>query len=136
VPSPSESASSVTLGGRARQLAWLGAGALALALGTLGVFLPLLPTVPFILLAAVCFSRGCLRCERWLLQHPRFGPPLRDWRAHRAVSRRAKWLATASMGAGAALAGWLLDGWVRGVPALACAAVAAWLWTLPEPVRR
>ena len=126
---------SATLG-RARRLAWLAAGALALSLGVLGVFLPLLPTVPFVLLAGLCFSRGCARCERWLLQHPRFGPPLREWRTHRAVSRRAKWLATASMGAGAALGGWMLDGWLGGLPALACAAVAAWLWSLPEPARR
>ena len=129
-PPPSE-----PLARRAGRLAWLAGGALALALGTLGLFLPLLPTVPFVLLAAACFSRGCSRCERWLLQHPRFGPPLRDWRAHRALSRRAKWLATVSMAAGSAVAWWVLDGWLRGLPPLACVPVAAWLWSRPLPRR-
>lgn len=124
------------LGGRARRLAWLTVGLLSLSLGMLGVFLPLLPTVPFVLLAAWCFSRGCTRCERWLLEHPRLGPPLREWRARRAVPRRVKWLATASTAGGAALSAWLLDGWLGVLPAMVCAAVAMWLWSLPEPVRR
>jgi hypothetical protein len=135
-PSPDPTPAAVTLAGRARRLVWLAGGLLALSLGVLGLFLPLLPTVPFVLLAALCFSRGCARCERWLLEHPRLGPPLREWRTHRAVSRRAKWLASLSMAGGAALGAWLLDGWLAGLPALACAAVAAWLWSLPEPARR
>lgn len=125
-----------TLARRTVRLAWLAAGAFALALGALGLFLPLLPTVPFVLLAAMCFSRGCARCERWLLEHPRWGPPLRDWRAQRAVSRRAKWLATVSMAAGSAFAWWTLDGGLRWLPLLACVPVAGWLWTLPLPARR
>lgn len=88
------------------------------------------------LLAAWSFSRGCKRCERWLLDHPRFGPPLHDWRVRRTVSRRVKWLAPVSMIAGSALNAWLLDGWFIGLPAMVCAAVATWLWSLPEPARR
>jgi uncharacterized membrane protein YbaN (DUF454 family) len=126
--------SPVSLGHRARRALWLVAGAAALALGLVGVFVPVLPTVPFVLLAAMCFSHGCARCERWLLEHPRLGPPLRAWREQHAVSRRAKWLATLSMAVGSALAWWLLDGWPRWLPALACVAVAGWLWWLPEPV--
>jgi uncharacterized membrane protein YbaN (DUF454 family) len=54
----------------------------------------------------------------------------------RTVSRRVKWLATVSMIAGSALNAWLLDGWFIGLPAMVCAAVATWLWSLPEPARR
>ena len=63
---------------------WLSAGLVALLLGVVGIFLPLLPTTPFVLLAAACFSRGSTRCERWLLSHRTFGPMVRDWRRHRA----------------------------------------------------
>jgi hypothetical protein len=49
---------------------WVAAGVLSLACGLVGLFLPLLPTVPFVLLAAACFSRGSARLEAWLLAHP------------------------------------------------------------------
>ena len=83
------------------------------------------------LLAAFCFARGSARWEAWLLNHPRLGPLVRDWREHRAVPLRAKQLATAMMAASSAWAAWTLaSGW-RYVPAVCCAAVAAWLWSLP-----
>ena len=56
-----------------QRVAWSTAGAVSLALGVLGIFLPLLPHTPFVLLAAFCFSRGSERVEAWLLAHPRFG---------------------------------------------------------------
>ena len=65
-------------------------GHTSMALGIVGIFVPLLPTTPFVLLAAVCYSRGSERFNSWLHQHPRFGPMLHSWREHRAISRRAK----------------------------------------------
>jgi len=67
---------------------------------------PLLPTTPFVLLSAFCFSRGCVRCENWLLAHPRLGPLVRDWRAERAVPLRAKQWASVMMVFGCVVA-WL-----------------------------
>ena len=109
---------------------WLLAGLVALGLGIAGIFLPLLPTTPFVLLAAACFSRGSTRCERWLLNHRTFGPMVRDWRRHRAIPRRARWLAFAMMAFGSAFAAWSLPR-LQWLPALCCAAVALWLARLP-----
>ena len=80
-----------------RAWAWRVAGLVSLALGVIGIFLPLLPTTPLLLLAAYCFGRGSERLLKWLLEHPRLGPPIRDWREHRAISRRAKILAGLAM---------------------------------------
>lgn len=74
---------------------WLIAGWAALALGTVGIFLPLIPTTPFILVAAWCFSKGSKRMHRWLLEHRRFGPMVRDWERYGVIRLRAKLLATA-----------------------------------------
>lgn len=73
-----------------RVWAWRIAGLLCVALAIVGIILPLLPTTPLLLLAAFCFGRGSERLHRWLLEHPRLGPAIRDWREHRAISRRAK----------------------------------------------
>lgn len=76
---------------------WMAAGFLCLGLGFLGVALPLLPTTPFLLLAAACFARSSPRLHAWLLDHPLFGPPIRDWQAHGAIHPRAKMLAVGTM---------------------------------------
>jgi uncharacterized membrane protein YbaN (DUF454 family) len=110
---------------------WLGAGAASLLLGLIGVALPVLPTVPFVLLAAWCFSRGCARCERWLLEHSRFGPPIVAWRTRRAVPLRAKQGAIVMMAGSSAVAWWVLPPPWQWLPAACCAAVAVWLWRLP-----
>lgn len=82
-----------------RQL-YLAAGLICVALGALGAFLPLLPTVPFLLLAAFCFARSNPEWERKILEHPTWGPQVRDWRERRAIPRRAKLGAIATLVAG------------------------------------
>ena len=69
---------------------WTLAGWFCFALGFIGAFLPLLPTVPFMLLAAYCFGRGSERFHEWLITHPTFGPPILDWMEHGTISRRSK----------------------------------------------
>lgn len=110
---------------------WFAGGALSLLAAFVGVLLPLWPTVPFLLLALLCFSRSSERCERWMLEHPRWGPLLRDWREHRAVPLRAKQWATVAMAVSSFAAWWALSGPQRWAPAATCALVAAWLWSLP-----
>lgn len=72
-------------------------------IGFVGIFLPLLPTTIFFILAASCFARSSPRFETWILNHPRFGPPVRAWRDHGIISTRAKTLAVCGMLAGFAI---------------------------------
>lgn len=69
-------------------------GALAVLLGILGLFLPLLPTTPFLLLASWCFARGSERLHGWLLSHRVFGEYLRNFEAGRGIPLKAKIVAT------------------------------------------
>lgn len=77
---------------------WTTAGLASFGIGAVGAVVPLLPTVPFMLLAAFCFARGSDRFHDWLVGHPQFGPSIRDWRAHGAISRRGKKWAAVGIG--------------------------------------
>lgn len=113
---------------------WIAAGLLALGLGALGAVLPLLPTTPFILLAAFCFARSSPRLHDWLVGHRIFGPLIGNWEREGAISRRVKIIAVATMAVtpvitlliGAPL--WAL---LAQIAVLACA--AAFVLTRPEP---
>ncbi|WEX12013.1 YbaN family protein [Chelativorans sp. AA-79] len=72
---------------------YLALGLAFVAVGFVGAFLPVLPTTPFLILAAACFARSSQRLETWLVKHPRFGPVLRDWRQRGAIPRNAKLMA-------------------------------------------
>lgn len=116
-----------------RSVLWRALALLSLVLGFLGILLPVLPTVPFLLLAAWAASKGWPALERWMLNHAHFGPHIRSWRERGAVPRRAKWLASFMMGLSTfmlALTPVHLAVKIA-LPALMLA-VAIWLWRRPE----
>jgi uncharacterized membrane protein YbaN (DUF454 family) len=78
-------------------LLWRIAGAISLALGAIGIFVPVLPTTPFVLLASFCFARGSPALHRWLFANQAFGPMLREWDEHRSIPYRTKIAAIAMM---------------------------------------
>jgi len=114
-----------------RQL-YLCAGLLAVALGTIGIFLPLLPTVPFMILAAFCFARSSPALEARLLNHPRFGHHLVSWREKGAISRRGKWSATAAFGVSIAIGVAALALPWSLVPVGVAIICLGWIWLKPE----
>lgn len=101
---------------------WAGFGLTFLAIGLVGIAVPLLPTTPFVLLAGVCFARGSRRLHAWLNGHPVFGPPLCQWKKHGAVSRSAKRGAIVAMAAVPLMT--LLLGFPLYVAGLQCAVLA------------
>lgn len=62
------------------------------ALATLGIFLPLLPTTPLLLLAAWCFANSSEKCHHWLMEHRLFGPIIKNWHENRCIPLKAKML--------------------------------------------
>lgn len=113
---------------------WIGLGWLFVALGVAGIALPLLPTTPFLLLAALCFSRGSKRMHHWLVNHPTLGPPIINWQTNRTITRKIKVVALLSMGGLFGISVLLginelvlaLQGTVLGI-------VGAFLWLQKEP---
>ncbi|WP_306753440.1 YbaN family protein [Paracoccus actinidiae] len=112
---------------------WYAAGLLSLALGIVGIALPVVPTVPFLLLAAAAFARSSPQLERRILNHPTYGPPVRAWRERGAISRLAKIWATLAMGCGVGFSLFVgMPVWVVATQAAICTAIAAYLVSRPE----
>lgn len=104
----------------------------AVALATLGAVLPLLPTTPFLLLAAWCFARSSPRFHHWLLYRCWFGTYLRHWQQHRALPPGAKWKAVLVIVLTFAVSLWLMKiWWVRGVLLLMQAILLTFMLRLP-----
>lgn len=114
-----------------RRLYLLG-GYSSLILGVIGVVLPIMPTVPFLILAAWCFGKSNPAFERRLLAHPRYGHHIRLWREKRAIARIGKIGASAAFTASAIVSLWFMPApWSFLPPGIAVIALG-WIWTRPE----
>ncbi|WP_348651525.1 YbaN family protein [Kingella negevensis] len=114
-------------------LLWI-AGAISLILGIIGAFLPVMPTVPFILLTAACWGRASPRFSHWLHQNKYFGPMVKNWEERRAISKRGKYTAWTMMSISSI--GLLLkfpERWYVGLgTGLVCLCVGIWMSRLPD----
>jgi hypothetical protein len=114
------------------RLIYLLSGIAALALGVIGLFLPLLPTAPFVILAAYCFGRSNPKLERRLLSHRRLGPHIHAWRSRGAISRSGKRAALLAFIASAAI-GFLAFPLPWSLLPLAAALIGgSWIMTRPH----
>nr|WP_316626836.1 YbaN family protein [uncultured Brevundimonas sp.] len=132
---PFAEVTTMAMGQRSLRAGWLVLGLILVGLGFVGVFVPLMPTTIFIILAAACFTRSSPRLEAWLLNHSRFGPTLRAWRAEGAAPRRAKIAACLGMALGYGLF-WLAVRpglWLGLAVAVVMAACAIFVASRPSP---
>ncbi len=112
---------------------WRALGVGAVGIGAVGTVVPLLPTTPFLLVAAWAFARGSERWRQWLVSHPRFGPAIRSWQSQRAIPRKAKWIGIASVIASLAIAVWMqLPPLALTLQVIALVGVSVFLLTRPD----
>lgn len=115
---------------------WITIGTLSLTLGVIGIFLPVLPTTPLILLAGFCWAKSSDRLYQKLLQHHLFGKMIHNWQQHRAVPSRAKYLAISMMSL--SVIGLFYRFWGGEkivfviIITIFCLSVAIWMWRLPD----
>ena len=107
-------------------------GIISVGLAAVGAFLPIMPTVPFLLVAVFCFARSNPAWEQKILDHPHWGPQVLDWRERRAISRRAKVMALGALTAGVGFT-WFTLGtpWVY-LSLTILAICGTWIWTRNE----
>ena len=117
-----------------KRIFYIGVGFLAVALGVVGIFLPMVPTTPFLLVAAWAFSRGSQRFHDWLLNHPWFGPPVKNWRERGAIRLNAKMAASLLiLASGIYVFGYKSVGMELGILiAVTFLAILTFIWTRPE----
>jgi uncharacterized membrane protein YbaN (DUF454 family) len=116
------------------RLLWTIAGIVFVVVGAAGVVLPLLPTTPFLLLAAYCFARSSPRLHDWLLNHQTFGPFINNWDRYGSIDPRAKRIAIVVIVLTLGLS--LLIGvrwWALASQAVVLAIAATFILTRPDP---
>jgi uncharacterized membrane protein YbaN (DUF454 family) len=119
------------------RFSWLALGLFCVTCGLVGVVLPLLPTTPFLLVAAYAFARSSPRLHHWLASHSHFGPLIRNWQQYGAISRRAKQLAVLSMALSLVLS-WQLAAptWLIAVQAIALIGAGTYVLSRPTAADR
>jgi hypothetical protein len=123
------------------RLAFAGLGTVFILLGIAGVFLPILPTTPFLLLATACFARSSRRFYNWLMNHRTFGPLIVEWRTYRSIPWRIKIIAVVTMVLtfGSSIIFFIPNGWLKLALSIYGIGMAIWLYRIPSrdrPVRK
>lgn len=111
---------------------FIGCGVIALLVGVAGIFLPVLPTTPFVLVAAACFARSSVRMHDWLLSHRIAGPIIRAWHEHRSMPPGIKPWAFVLMGLSFGLSLLAMESlWHQIMLVLLAMVLAFFLWRVP-----
>jgi hypothetical protein len=112
----------------------VGAGTACVVLGLLGLFLPVLPTTPFLLLAAACYARASERFYNWLLNNRTFGPTIREWRRYRSIPYRTKLTAIAlmSLTLASSIVFFVRNPYLQAALSLLGVGLAVWLYRIPS----
>lgn len=117
------------------RLLWRALALFFVLLGLIGIALPVMPTVPFLIAAWWAASKGWPRLEAWLLNHPKYGPDIKAWRDHRVIKRRSKIIALVMMATGY-LVLWLfvpqVPVWLKAIVGVVLVVVGCWLATRPD----
>lgn len=110
------------------------AGAVSLGLGIAGIFLPVLPTTPLVLLAAACFARSYRPFHEWLLAHRLFGPMIHEWHNYRSIPYRTKIGAILTMGLtlGVSVVFFVRPLWLKGMLTVLGIGLGVWLYRIPS----
>ena len=116
------------------RLAFAALGTLFLLLGIIGIFMPILPTTPFLLLATACYARSSHRFYNWLMNHPAFGPLIVEWRTYRSIPWRVKLVAVATMTLtfGSSILFFIRDGRLQLALAVFGVTMVIWLYRIPS----
>ena len=110
-------------------------GAISLFLGIIGIFLPLLPTTPFVLLTAICWSKGSKKFHLWLTNHKIFGSMVQNWEADRIIPLKAKWLSTIMMNGMILISVFFLvtsPWWAKLAMIITSISISIWIWSFPH----
>ena len=116
------------------RLAFGALGTLFLLVGIIGIFMPILPTTPFLLLATACYARSSHRFYNWLMNHPALGPLIVEWRTYRSIPWRIKLVAVATMTLtfGSSIIFFIKDGWLQFALAFFGVMMVIWLYRIPS----
>jgi len=116
------------------RVAFAALGTLFLLLGIVGIFTPILPTTPFLLLATACYARSSRRFYNWLMNHPALGPLIVEWRSYRSIPWRIKLVAVATMTLtfGSSIVFFIKNGWLQLALAFFGLTMVIWLYRIPS----
>lgn len=119
---------------RSVRVLFVALGSICVLIAIVGLFLPLLPSTPFLLLAAACYARASRRFYNWLLNTRAFGPAILEWRLHRSIPYRVKLIAIAMMAVtlSASILMFVREPWLQTALALFGVVLALWLYRIPS----
>lgn len=116
------------------RLVFAGLGTLFLLVGIVGVFVPVLPTTPFLLLATACYARSSRRFYNWLMNHRTFGSLIVEWRTYRSIPWRVKLVAVSTLVVtfGSSIIFFVRDGRLQLALTVFGVSMAVWLYRVPS----